>query len=407
MMKHHKQNSASGFSTSNANGQINPFSLKPSFPIPIVFVISIIMSCGNIFSAYKVQMKYTPSLQNEFTFSQGEESKFAIFFNTFSKINKTEHAKQIIISQLQEINSQPLLDGAALFYTRIGELDWEWPVFECRGNLTLSSNQTQRQCTEIAALPEGHENVSLQAMHQYCVRNKQDRVVYMHSKGTFTESKVNDQLRNILMKAITSEGCLNYTADGTCHTCSARFSYTPFPTYIGNMFVAECSYISKLIAPNVFEPHKQRVIAQMKNNTRQIHPGWHETKLHNEIDNKTSVYKVKTSSMFWIDHESWTGVGRYAAEHWLGSHPDLKPCEVFSAENGNPLIRYGKRINVPGFKPPKLEKIQEAITNRTITKTAYHPWFQKDARLYEYKELYSKHPHNDSWFFNLWSESKR
>ena len=376
------------------------------------------MSCTNVFKMHKglnigLQekddyyngTKFTFQYNNT-TYSQGKESKFAIFFNTFSKVNKTDLAKNIITSQLQEINSQPLLDGAALFYTRIGDLDWEWPVSECRGNLTSSSNQTQRQCTEIAAVPEGDENLSLHQMHQYCVRNKQDRVIYMHSKGTYTESKTNDQLRNILMKAIMSKECLNYTADGSCHACSTIFSFFPFPVYVGNMFVAECSYISKLIAPNDFEPHKQRVVAQMKNNTRQIHPDWYETKLHNEIDNETSAYKFKTKDMSWINRESWVGVKRYAAEHWLGSHPDLKPCEVFSAENENPDINYGKRINLHDFKPPKLEKIQETISTRNIEKFGYHPWFAEDGRLYEYRELYSKHPHNDSWFFILWSKFK-
>ena len=131
-------------------------------------------------------------------------SRIAIFFNTFSSINNTKNVNDIITSQLREINSQPLLHGAPVYYARVGDLDWEWPVSECRRgynndndntniNITSPSHghthgHSRRQCTEIAAVPEGDEMLSLQPLYEYCVQHKRDGVVYMHSKGTYTVS---------------------------------------------------------------------------------------------------------------------------------------------------------------------------------------------------------------------------
>lgn len=353
-------------------------------------------------------------------------SRIAIFFNTFSSINNTKNTNDIITSQLREINSQPLLDGAPVYYTRVGDLDWEWPVSECvRGynndnindNDNINTNITspthgkthgnsRRQCTEIAAVPEGDEMLSLQPLYEYCVQHERDRVVYMHSKGTYTVSLQNNQLRTILMKAIMSNECLELP--DKCDTCSTRFTFVPFLVYIGNMWVANCSYISKLIPPKDFESSKQRVIATMKNNDTTTPIGnnnmWYQTKL----DNVTS-YKSLARLMFWIDRDSWMGVGRYASEHWIGSHPDLKPCEVFG-DDENPRILYGKKINLRKFKPPNLQKIQDTMTTNAseafwVKKSpyVYHPWYAKDGRLYEYKNLYSKVPQNGSWFYTLWS----
>jgi hypothetical protein len=353
------------------------------------------------------------------------DPKIAIFFNTFSTngSNSVQHAHDIISSQLRAVNAQPLLDGAHLYYVRIGNLDWEFPVAECRGDSTNSTvltsgghghsgHSSRRQCTQIAAVPQGDEGLSLQPLHDYCVAHQRDRVVYMHSKGTFTVNPHNDQLRTILMKAIMSKECIDLpTEEGdgsSCNTCSTRFQFFPFYHYSGNMWVADCNYISKLIPPKDFEPSKRRVIATMKNHTRQVNDNWYETRL----DNRTS-YKFKKGSLSWIERRSWMGTDRYASEHWLGSHPDLKPCEVFGSQNGNPPITYGRDIDIPAFKPPTLLKIQDTMTtNRSAevwvvgkTKDAvYHPWYTKYGRIYEYQHLYSKIPQNDSWFHTLWTQ---
>lgn len=314
--------------------------------------------------------------------------QIAIFFNTFSAENKTQLAKDIIVSQLKEINTQPLLNGVPLFYSRIGSLDWDWPESECQGDDPVNPNSSSRVCTQITSTPTGDESLTLQSLFEYCTNHHNSTVVYLHSKGSFNPSWQQNTLRQVLMKAITSDECLNMNNDANhslCNTCSTRFLYFPFPVYTGNMWVAKCSYVSMLVPPNQFEFRKTELIKSIRNHTKEmsVRKGWFMTNL----DNFTS-YKFPKRFSFWEDRVSWIGTGRYASEHWIGSHPDLKPCEVFPSAAGFPPIQYGKGINVDAFRSPQLESIQETMnidvaTEFWSTKKQFvqHPLYGKDARL--------------------------
>lgn len=337
--------------------------------------------------------------------------QIAIFFNTFSAENKTQLAKDIIVSQLKEINTQPLLNGVPLFYSRIGSLDWDWPESECQGDDPVNPNSPSRVCTQITSTPTGDESLTLQPLFEYCTNHYNSTVVYLHSKGSFNPSEKQDQLRQVLMKAITSDKCLNMDNDAyhsLCDTCSTRTILFPFPSYTGNMWVAKCSYVSMLVPPNQFKFRKSEVIESIRNRTKKMsgRRGWFMTNL----DNFTS-YKFPERHSFWADRESWIGTGRYAAEHWVGSHPDLKPCEVFPSAAGFPSIQYGRRINVDAFRSPQLESVQETMNIDVATEfwnkskgLVQHPLYGKDGKLYQYRYLYSKVPPQDSWFNTLWDQ---
>ncbi len=323
--------------------------------------------------------------------------QIAIFFNTFSTVNDTQLARDIIVSQLEDINSQPLLNGAPLYYSRIGNLDWDWPLSECQGG--SSSPSSSRVCTQIIAAPTGHEELTLQPLYDYCINNREKMVVYLHSKGTFNVSEKQNNLRQVLMKAITSTECLvNMNADHEepnqfCHTCSARFSFFPNPAYCGNMWVAQCSYVSKLVPPSRFESSQSNVIESMRNNTKEIS---NREGFITKLDNYTS-YKFSSKNYHWIERESWIGTGRYASEHWIGSHPDLKPCEAFPSKDFPPIV-YGngrRRIFLHDFQSPRLGRIQETIVDiaegfwndKKTRNLVQNPWYGKDGKLYLYKSL--------------------
>eukprot|EP00553_Chaetoceros_curvisetus_P001197 CAMPEP_0204616214 /NCGR_PEP_ID=MMETSP0717-20131115/3513_1 /ASSEMBLY_ACC=CAM_ASM_000666 /TAXON_ID=230516 /ORGANISM="Chaetoceros curvisetus" /LENGTH=177 /DNA_ID=CAMNT_0051629375 /DNA_START=1 /DNA_END=531 /DNA_ORIENTATION=- len=171
------------------------------------------------------------------------------------------------------------------------------------------------------------------------------------------------------------------------------------------MWVAQCSYISKLVPPSRFESSQSNVIESMRNSTEKIESRkrWYMTKL----DNYTS-YKFSRNHYKLIEREYLIGTGRYAAEHWIGSHPDLKPCEVFPSKDFPPIV-YGRHIRVRGFHSPRLERIQETM-NASIAEGFWNdnkvenPWLGKDGKLYLYKSLYSKVPPDDSWFYTLWDQ---
>jgi hypothetical protein len=316
--------------------------------------------------------------------SKNAKQNIAIFYNTFVRLNGAQKTRgnRIIKEQLDMIDSQPLLANATVHYSRFGALDIDWPG--C-GN---------RTCLEIVAQSEGDEVMTLQPLHEYCVKNPLDRVIYIHSKGTYTATVSNDVLRNVLMKAVTSEECVGMPAkNGTCNACSTQLTAMPFTSYPGNMWVAECAYVRKLIPPKDFEPAKQKIHKDLLNATKQI--GNFRIR-EVSLDNGTTTFKFKDGVFWQITRESWVGVARYAMEHWLGSHPDFKPCDVFSpSDPGTPEITYkAAGINCAALVP----RLRVSLLDRNWTDLVLNPWFMQEGKLYEYKALYSKAPDNLSWF---------
>lgn len=196
-----------------------------------------------------------------------ENKKISIFFNTYQNPENPEQGNDIIIDQIRQINNQQLLTNSTIYYNRFGDYKTnEFPKATCENN-------NSRDCFEYVAQKEGDEQLTLQHLHDYCVANKDDRVVYIHTKGAFTPSKENDILRNILMKAVTSPQCLEMNTftdtGGRCDTCSTQFHGLP-AHYPGNMWVANCDYVSKLIPPNVFEKKKQSLLKDIKDAAKPI-----------------------------------------------------------------------------------------------------------------------------------------
>lgn len=158
----------------------------------------------------------------------------AVFYNTYQNPNDTAIAREIIYYQIKAINNSPLANST-VYYSRVGDLS-KWPINKCL-------NEGSRECIELVAKEEGDEVETVQPLYEYCVNNQNDRVIYMHSKGSFTRSKSNRILMKILVKAITSEDCLLKmgTNGYDCNTCSSQFNGFPLH-YPGNM----CKFRQKL-----------------------------------------------------------------------------------------------------------------------------------------------------------------
>ena len=338
--------------------------------------------------------------------STKDTPKIAIFFNTFST-NDTKLSSEIINEQYKAINRQPLLSQSNIYYSRLGNSTGDFRLKRC-------TNLNSRKCIKLTEQAKGDELVTLVPMYDFCKENPNFTVMYIHSKGTLSQNFKNNRLRDILMKAVTSKECLDLPKDGSCDTCSTQFTYFPVPSYAGNMFTARCSYVNKLIHPQKFIQEKERVINQMKSEITKVDDSqlWLKTKLYNDTEYSFRIELMKrlnpeTSSV------SWLGLGRYAAEHWLASHPHVKPCHVFSLQEGNPEIIYQHTFKLGLFKDAKLTKISDEMSKeyserywKWKARFVTHPWYSRDGKLYEYKKLYEAIPKADSWFFTFWSGFK-
>lgn len=132
----------------------------------------------------------------------------------------------------------------------------------------------------------GDEVVTLDALWEYCQSNPSSKVIYLHSKGSFHPTKVNDVLRNFLTRGALSTECANLPNDAT--VCSSRMSPFPHTHTSGNMWLARCSYVQLLEKP--------------------------------------STYQETLGGA----NEPCVGMGRFAAEHYIHSHPACRPVDLYT-----------------------------------------------------------------------------
>lgn len=147
------------------------------------------------------------------------------------------------------------------------------------------------------------EHATLHSVWEYCHRNPESLVVYIHfQKASESSSIINDEVRKMATHAALSDECANISS--TCNTCSNRFSPSPYPHSPGNMWLARCEYVKKLTDP---ETHEEK-LGSMKRSS------------------------VPREMKLWC-----AGYGKYSASHWIHSHPSEKPCDL----NNNSRYTWG------------------------------------------------------------------
>jgi len=184
----------------------------------------------------------------------------------------------------------------------------------------------------------GSELVSLHKVWEHCQLVSDDQafdslVVYLHDKGSLHPNRRNDLMRQRITKGALSEACANLP--DTCNVCSMRFSPLPFPHVSGNMWLARCSYVKKLIAPSTFS--KKMDSFRGKGN------GW--------------------------------GKQRFALEAYIHYHNDARPCDVLP-DNINYTWSYSDNASLFDDEPqikaapclPYEEFMKEINKNRMTAK---------------------------------------
>jgi len=165
----------------------------------------------------------------------------------------------------------------------------------------INSSLNCPNCYHRAHYVQGWESITQQSLYEYCVQNPTMQVAYMHSKGSFHPKQINNEMRRFLMKGITSKECVNMP--DTCSVCSSRFSAFPHPHTPGNMWHAKCSHIQRLLPPASFEQTMHQFL---------------------QANHEKSPFDLVDLHL--------NGDSRFAAEHWVHSHPDTEPCDLYDGD---------------------------------------------------------------------------
>lgn len=274
-----------------------------------------------------------------------------IFYNLYTKSpEEIKKVKKIVSEQLQHMKSY--------HYVLVRSVGTPNPI---------------EQTTLLQHDDVGNEKETLGLLWEYCKSHPQEKVVYLHSKGSYHTSRHNTKRRRIITRGALSTECANLPE--TCNVCSSRMSPIPHPHPPGNMWLARCEYVQRLIDPRVFEDKMSEVPISEK------------------------LEKPYPDYCF--------GHGRYAAEHWIHSHPTVKPCDLLMDENFVWSYKSNKILNMtldlqpaPRF-PLSVYLARYDKSDMMKHSCGYNPRnnskVYEEVRVNEYQFLYGEDPPDD-WF---------
>jgi hypothetical protein len=272
-----------------------------------------------------------------------------VFYNVYVA-NRTEHdrVQHLVMDQLSYLKS------------------YHHPVFVHTIGYPLSIPNT----TLLEHHTTASEHVTLHSLWDYCQSHPQDKVVYLHSKGSLRVTRSNDRLRQLSTLGALSDECATHTDNIVSNLCSYRISPFPHPHVPGNMWLAHCSYVKNLLEPNIFQ--------EQMNTVRQ------------RLEVKPHV------------RPSFIGNGRYSAEHWIHTHPSAKPSDLYT----NSEYSWGYNITKEHYEEGDFEwKLAPRYGIDHWPQAGRTRFSDLTHRLKEFRLLYNITPEKDWWGWNFWLDT--
>jgi len=356
---------------------------------------------------------------------------WTLFYNIYIPSNNPKDqrsALNIVQEQVQQLQHSyaathyPALDSnVTLFYNVIHAKDDAWnhtwmQQDVCSDTHTVPSikNKEHRRsvrCVHMDDYAQGFETVTLHRLYQFCHKHPAQKVIYFHSKGSHHDQSYNQHWRPRLAEAAFGADCLTSTTKTTtghdnnashhqhqCSICGLHFLPVWAPILAGNFWVAECAYVRTLVPPTVFGSTMNELISQHV--------------LSGTMRNRKLTATLFRARDMFCD-------GRYADECWIGSHPQLQPCDLSPVPHA---LAYQKpppeqpqnlsfhagtpRFHVFdegwfGLQQQQLSRIQQHPNERT------REFFYLAGHLLKWNRLYPGiMPHNNSWVWSWFPEGQ-
>ena len=245
-----------------------------------------------------------------------QEPKHVVFYNVFIPKENPQNSIRIVREHVDQINNNatsgreelfPYQTITILYYNRIGlEQQRSLPI-QCPHGM---------ECRFLKWYESGFEEVTLTDLHNYCRENPKDIVTYLHNKGSLHNHSSNNVLRRISTRASLSSACLRI-GSRKCNVCGLQYQHHPHLHYSTNMWTAKCNYVRQLVSPHDYAQQRRQMCLEHGNKTVGTN---HDTKLQlceRAIDPNNDTFT------------QGNGLGRFAMEYWISSHPNMLPCQVF------------------------------------------------------------------------------
>jgi len=283
---------------------------------------------------------------------QAPHAPLSVFYNLYIPPERVDEAVRIAQEQVDQIYKSKVHQtrGVRLNYITIGH---KIDDLDCGKNLT---------CHRLQHVDQGMERITLQVMLDHCQAHPEDTVAYIHSKGTFHPTPKNHRLRQQLTRGALDCWDQMNNDSSSCNLCGQRFVLQWTFMVPGNMMMASCDYVRHLLPPAEYQ-------------TKMADAAGHALylSLWGQLNTRRFGYR-----------EDLFGLDRYSDEHWIGSHPDVRPCDLSQAP-----ISWGG----PGARDPT-DPLTLDVDERK------RDYFLLPGQILKWMRLYGQVPSNSSW---IWS----
>ena len=235
---------------------------------------------------------------------------------------------------------------------------------------------------------------SLQLLHSFCNARPSFDVIYIRNQ---LQAKYDPIKIKEVTSGIISKMCV--PSKESCNVCGMEFYPLPFLHFTNNMFSASCDYVKQLLPPAIFEERM------------------------NDIAGDALVSKIEetyTTKLVQFD-ERILGSYQYSTEHWIGSHPDLRPCDVAPIVDGG---ENNKKMKTPdtldnnmkhysqspgprrGSAPPGYFKEEIESKFRKRREVALREYYYLAGNVFRWNRLYDRVPPQNSWAWRWFPDGK-
>jgi len=254
-------------------------------------------------------------------------------------------------------------------------------------------------CEHLKHTKDLYAGETIRHIHEYCQRNAHQKVVYLRNQlpSRIKDPKRRQRLMKHLTMAVTSDVCLRSLDNrNQCNLCGLQFFTIHTPHMLGNMWASSCSHINQLLPPEEFVDKLRDYSATVL------------------------IQKIWTRINFGLLDETpdRLGLGGHALEHWVGSHPELLPCDLTDQPVSFWIQKSRKSRNFRLYKGPHTkeapyvsinpDKEAQVMTTERLRMREFH---YLPGNLLKWFLLYDKVPPAFSWawaFFpdgKLWKDS--
>lgn len=296
------------------------------------------------------------------TRAANETKKIQVFYNLFVNSSEDEErVKMLVDEQLAYFDPKDSQYHEEILVTSIGH-----PL----PNITHGTIREHKD--------KGSESLTLHAMWEYCKAHPhhEQKVVYLHSKGSFHDHDANSRLRQFLTHGALSKECS--TLPDKCNVCSSRMSPLPHPHTPGNMWLARCDYIAKLFDPAI--------------------------DVNSDTNNIPKQFATNNPCKGW---------GRALLEHWVHSHPSVTACDLYKGNDyfygykhvPNGTFELDLQIATERFPGGLKQGLYDGACGKSMNGLD-----QATSRIWDYEVLYHERPDESWWgwgFYNVTFEDAK